>query len=335
MTLSPATSSRFSAALFGVVVCAVAGWAFGPFGSASASEVISAIPGAAQPPVTAMVIDTIEAGTRGPGPAAHQRRQERCAGGRCAVDNCGHAGCRHGDCDVPGCPAHCPVRPASFGFYGTQWRTWPGQDVAQATHVEPAAPVMPPKSEVPTADEESPVPGFELPAPEPEGGEAGAPDSAPLDPVVPDAVPPRPQPEEPAPLPQPLEQPRIEKPAVPAEDNLFDEAALRRRSQERLATLRQTAMQQERVRLEALRQQARRLSRAAVSGAASVSAASLPAVIVAAEEPVAAAIPLPEMVADEEQPLAQAVHAEPQPSKPQPRGLRSATRKPVEANPLR
>jgi hypothetical protein len=194
---------------------------------------------------------------------------------------------------------------------------------------------MPPKSEVPTADEESPVPGFELPAPEPEGGEAEAPDSAPLDPVVPDAAQPLPQPKEPAPLPQPLEQPRIQKPAVPAEDNLFDEAALRRRSQERLATLRQTAMQQERVRLEALRQQARRLSRAPESGAAAVGAASLPAAIVVAEEPAAAAIPLPEMVADEEQPLAQAVHAEPQPSKPQPRGLRSATRKPVEANPLR
>ncbi len=335
MTLSPATPSRFSAALFGLVVCALAGWASGPAGSAAASEVISAIPGAAQPPVTAMVIDTIEAGTRGPGPAPHQRRHERCAGGRCTVDNCGHAGCRHGDCGVPGCPAHCPVRPASFGFYGTQWRTWPGQEVAQATHVEPAAPVMPPKSEVPTADEESPVAGFELPAPEPEAGVVEAPDSAPLEPVVPDAVPPRPQPEEPAPLPQPGDRPRIEKPAVPAEDNLFDEAALRRRSQERLATLRQTAMQQERVRLEALRQQARRLSRAAVSGAASVGAASLPAVIVATGEPPADAIPLPEMAADEEQPLAQAVHAEPQPSKPQPRGLRSDTRKPVEANPLR
>jgi hypothetical protein len=70
---------------------------------------------------------------------------------------------------------------------------------------------MPPKSEVPTADEESPVPGFELPAPEPEGAAAESGDSTSLDPIVPDAVPPRPQPEEPAPLPQPLERPRIEK----------------------------------------------------------------------------------------------------------------------------
>jgi hypothetical protein len=191
---------------------------------------------------------------------------------------------------------------------------------------------MPPKSEVPTAAEESPVPGFELPAPEPEGAAAESGDSTSLDPISPDA---RPQPEEPAPLPQPLERPSIEKPAVPAEDNLFDEAKFRRRSQERLATLRQTAAQQERVRHEALRQQARRLSRAAVSGAASVGAASLPAAIVAAGEPLADAIPLPEMAADEEQPLAQAVHLEPQPSEPQPRGLRSDTRKPIEANPLR
>ena len=330
MTLSPATPSRFSAALFGVVACALAGWASGPAGSAAASEVISAIPGVAQPPVTAMVIDTIEAGTRGPGPAPHQRRHERCAGGRCAVDNCGHAGCRHGDCGVPGCPAHCPVRPASFGFYGTQWRTWPGQEVAQATHVEPAAPVMPPKSEVPTADEESPVPGFELPAPEPEGAAAESGDSTFLDPIGPDSVPPRPQPAEPAPLPQPGDRPRIEKPAVPAEDNLFDEAAVRRRSQERLATLRQTAMQQERVRLEALRQQARRLSRAEVSGAAPAGMASSPATITAAGGPLASPIPRPKIADDEEPALSQAVHAE-----PQPRGLRATTGKPVEANPLR
>jgi hypothetical protein len=65
----------------------------------------------------------------------------------------GHAaGCRNGMC-MPS----CPVRPGQYGYYGTQWRRWPGQGVVQASAVEAATPVAPPKSAVPNAEEESPA----------------------------------------------------------------------------------------------------------------------------------------------------------------------------------
>ena len=55
-----------------------------------------------------------------------------------------------------GCPAHCPVRPSQFGFYPTTWRQWPGQQVRQVAHLDvEATPVQPPRSEVPTMNEES------------------------------------------------------------------------------------------------------------------------------------------------------------------------------------
>jgi hypothetical protein len=85
--------------------------------------------------------------------------------GCCSVDNGygqvrqtgfhhAHApGCRDGMC-VPS----CPVRPGQFGYYGTQWRRWPGQGVIQASAAEAATPVKPPKSAVPGAEEESPTP---------------------------------------------------------------------------------------------------------------------------------------------------------------------------------
>jgi len=175
---------------------------------------------------------------------------------------------------VPGCPAHCPVRPATFGYYDTQWRTWPGHGIEQTSRTEPAAPVMPPKSEVPTADEESPVPGFESA----EGDSTGA---APADRLQLDAEPsilPPPDAEqrpgaEPPAKPSdaaPAEaKPADEKPAKEKSDdaNLFDEANLRRRSQERLALLGQAAVQQERLRREALRQQATRIVRPSAADA--------------------------------------------------------------------
>jgi len=175
------------------------------------------------------------------------------------------------------------VRPASFGYYDTQWRTWPGHGTEQVSGGGPAAPVMPPKSEVPKADEESPVPGFE-------SAQGDSPESAPADQLQPDG--------EPSILPPPgaVERPGSERPAEPADEkpadakpadakpadakpadakpaedapakqksddaNLFDEANLRRRSQERLALLGQAAVQQERLRREALRQQATRIVR--------------------------------------------------------------------------
>ena len=74
----------------------------------------------------------------------------------------GHAQCQHGLC-----PAHCPVRPDVFGFYGTKWRKWPSTGVVQASNNEAAAPVRPPRAEVPAVEEESlePNPAEGLPAP--------------------------------------------------------------------------------------------------------------------------------------------------------------------------
>lgn len=218
------------------------------------------------------------------------------------------------------------MRPASFGFYGTQWRTWPGQEVVQAAHVEPAAPVMPPKSEVPTADEESPVQGFELPAAEPEGTPEQPSSDMPPEPARTESAP-----AEPAPLPAPKSRPKAGKPAVPAEDNLFDEAALRRRSQERLAVLRQEAVHQERLRTEALRQQAQRLVRLPSATGTSLNAAPSAGAVLPVDRLVGAApLPVPELEQEGRPTLKQALHAE-----PEARGLRDAVRKPLPGNPLR
>jgi hypothetical protein len=47
------------------------------------------------------------------------------------------------------------VRPDVFGFYGTQWRRWPGSGAVQASNNEAATPARPPRAEVPGAEEES------------------------------------------------------------------------------------------------------------------------------------------------------------------------------------
>jgi hypothetical protein len=148
-----------------------------------------------------------------------------------------HHGCRDGACHP-----HCPVRPQEFGFYGTQWRRWPGQGVVPASNLQDATPTRPPKSAVPGPDEESrgPRPG-ELPAPdveepstveppaaEPPAAEppepAAAPEPAQLPPAEPSA---RPAEDEPvAPAPPPAEPPAKAPPATkPEGDDLFDESA--------------------------------------------------------------------------------------------------------------
>lgn len=231
----------------------------------SASEVIAAIPGAMDP---AAVVDPIEPGTHAACTGSCEGHGGHCSGGRCTHGRCGHGACRRDGCEVPGCPAHCPVRPATFGYYDTQWRTWPGHEVEQASRREPAAPVMPPKSEVPKADEESPVPGFE--APLGDSMDSMPAERMPLE-LEPSILPP-PDAEQPEPQPQPTpseKKPADEKPAKEKADdaNLFDEASLRRRSQERLARLGQAAVQQERLRQEALRQQSLRFTRPSATDA--------------------------------------------------------------------
>ena len=107
------------------------------------------------------------------GIAAGQPRCSQCQ--RSACPQCrlpephhhAHAQCQHGLC-----PAHCPVRPEVFGFYGTQWRRWPGSGVVQASNNEAATPARPPRAEVPGAEEESLVPDAgaeDLPVPAAEG----------------------------------------------------------------------------------------------------------------------------------------------------------------------
>jgi hypothetical protein len=83
--------------------------------------------------------------------ACSQCRRSACPQCRLAEGHhLGHAQCQHGLC-----PAHCPVRPDVFGFYGTKWRKWPGEGVVQASSNEAATPVRPPRTEVPGVDEES------------------------------------------------------------------------------------------------------------------------------------------------------------------------------------
>lgn len=85
------------------------------------------------------------------------------AGGHGCRD-CGPAGCSHGhatgqrhhrDCRNGVCVPFCPVRPTTFGFYGTNWRKWPGQGVVPVSHEQLATPALPPRSEVPGVDDES------------------------------------------------------------------------------------------------------------------------------------------------------------------------------------
>jgi len=93
------------------------------------------------------------------GMAAGQTRCGHCQKAACPQcrlaepDNHAHSQCQHGLC-----PAHCPVRPEVFGFYGTQWRRWPGSGVVPASNNEAATPARPPRAEVPGAEEESLAP---------------------------------------------------------------------------------------------------------------------------------------------------------------------------------
>ena len=152
------------------------------------------------------------------------------AGGACRGCNAGHcrtcrpgghhghhAGCRDGKCHP-----YCPVRPQEFGFYGTQWRRWPGAGIVPVAALQDATPTRPPKSAVPKADEESfRQRADELPVPEADAEPPTPPESAaeatPLPLKQPTKIP------ETAPVPEPTPSPPVKRPA--ADDNLFDESA--------------------------------------------------------------------------------------------------------------
>ena len=144
--------------------------------------------------------------------------------GQCAPGGCRHKPGLHGhhrDCRDGACVPYCPVRPATFGFYGTQWRRWPGQGVVPVSGEAAATPVKPPRSAVPGADEESRGPAAsELPEPEDaapsDGGDTSNGDEPARDtPAAPEPDAPAPEPAEPAMEKEPT--PRVEKsePAPP------------------------------------------------------------------------------------------------------------------------
>lgn len=134
-----------------------------------------------------------------------------CVKGRCrqcpAKLHGHHDSCREGRC-VP----YCPVRPQHYGFYGTQWRKWPGQGVVPVSDERQATPALPPRLALPSADEES-TRAAEEDVPEtesaPEAARRAVPDILPPLPPANPATPAAPPPARPKPIPQP-------EPALPA-----------------------------------------------------------------------------------------------------------------------
>lgn len=139
-----------------------------------------------------------------PAGGAHCRH---CGVGACPLHGGHLAACRDGLC-----APHCPVRPAEYGFYRTEWRRWPGQGVMRTSATDAATPVSPPASQVPTVEEESPRPPADEsavpagdaaspaaeetpPAPAPEGRKDNA---LPTDPFPEAAAATEPAPKEPA-----------------------------------------------------------------------------------------------------------------------------------------
>ncbi len=250
-------------------------------------------------------------------PARERQHGNTCGCGQCAAGKQPHPDanrcdgrCANGGCGKAGCPAQCPVRPDRFGFYGTQWRSWPGQGIVQASFTEAATPVRPPKSEIPDADEESPPSAPELPTDEePRDEELTA---EPLPPAKAPAESPAQPPakkKDSEPLESPFadepaaesdvkkpaaKEPAVEKPSSPAaEENLFDEASHRRRRNELLASLQQSAIRAELARQEALRQQSSQAQRGVVPGIQQNPENTSPSVVrtVSHEEPVAPSEP--------------------------------------------
>lgn len=159
--------------------------------------------------------------------------------------------CR-GDCRGGTCPAQCPVRPDEFGFYETRWRTWPGVATVRPIDIETLTPVSPPRSEVPSVEQESralpltespPADAAALPAPQPVPDRARA-----REPSVPPAPARETEDEQPAePSREPAEEPVPPRErAKPTDDeNLFDEATRRLPRAELMAVLMGRAAQRQ------------------------------------------------------------------------------------------
>lgn len=194
--------------------------------------------------VTAQAAPASDAARRPTQPQASRTivdREVQLAGGAC--HQCGPAGCKHGhhrDCRDGACVPYCPVRPSTFGFYGTQWRRWPGSGVVPVSNEQATTPVKPPKSSVPGPDEESmgPKPS-ELPEPDFPADDSGAgegrgdiaPEPLTPEPTTPAAEEPSQEPAAERGAPEPKADAKPEAaPAKPRpqDENLFDDSAARR-----------------------------------------------------------------------------------------------------------
>ena len=189
-------------------------------------------------------------------PAARQPQAARTvvdaavqpAGGACRA--CGPTGCKtgcrrghHRECRDGACVPYCPVRPGTFGFYGTQWRRWPGSGVVPVSNEQAATPAKPPKSSVPGPDEESlgpkasELPEPDFPAEESAAGDkraTAAPEPAAPEPPAATAEPAQPaeravEPAAPEPMPETDAKPAQPEAAPakprPQDENLFDGSA--------------------------------------------------------------------------------------------------------------
>ena len=234
----------FSTASYRTLTVALAGWglalvATGYPGTVSAAET----PSGKRVVVNASPSDEEEGAVVPAGGviAARRASQGGNACGRADCQKCrGSKVCRHkGACgpEVPGCPAHCPVRPDRFGYYQTNWRRWPGQTVVPASFSDAAVPVSPPRSVVPGMDDEAGSPAedeqagadtgkAELPGPDEKGGNAPAFES--VKPAPETAQPERAEVPE-TPPETPVEPAAPRKPAKPQED-LFEQSRAPQRS---------------------------------------------------------------------------------------------------------
>jgi hypothetical protein len=240
-------SAAIHPAVLTAVIVALGAWTAAPLSAAEPARVASSRPTRTAPTETrprAVVDHAVQpaggAACRECGPGGCQHRQP----------NHGH----HRNCRDGACVPYCPVRPGTFGFYGTQWRRWPGQGVVPVSNEEAATPAVPPKSEVPGADEESigPKPS-ELPEPDMPAadgmdpgmdrrGNAGdmpfppEPDAAPAEEPTTERAPAAAEPPaavEPREVPQAEEskpaQPEATAPKPrPQDENLFDDSAARK-----------------------------------------------------------------------------------------------------------
>ena len=223
-------------AAFAVAMVSCGGWAASPVERAAA-------PAATATRVVGRSAKTISDPAVRPAGGGHC---SQCPGGQCHhAPRAGHG--HHRECRKGVCVPYCPVRPREFGFYGTRWRKWPGQDVVPVSAERAVTPAVPPRSAVPGADEESMSPQAgdipldaadpnaplgpefpELPA-GPAGSDRSGTGPTAVPPPVPEAEPTRLQrpagPALPAPGPlvpaEPMVPPPPE-PAPPEDENLFE-----------------------------------------------------------------------------------------------------------------